>query len=430
MKIPGLQFDPKKTYYKQLFFFLMTVFALSFFLVLLISGGYSMRGLLAADTNGSFMDFFSKMILSGENAYASEAVAAPFALLFYRGLLVLVSNILISNYIPSLASSSFPASIKMYQEFNFPFILYSLLLLVLLFFALRGLKKGCNAEKYALIFIIFLSAPMLFAFERGSDTVLTLALLLFFFAGKDSEKKLIANLSLLSLGIACAFSLYPLLFCIVLLRKKRFLDTLKVFGVCLVLTVPALFIVGGGFSGAMQLAKNLINAWTGNMLVLSGQLSFPKCAVNLFADTRLPNETLVLIGNVFALVTGIIVLTGALLAKKEWQQTALICGLIFGLSPLCEANLLILFAIPTVLLLDTEKTNSAVSYVSLLFLILTQALIVSPDVTSRSYTRMFVTRLTSYGVLVFVLLLTAVSVVDSVKGLSKKTVRADDAQVQ
>ncbi|MBQ7445445.1 MAG: DUF2029 domain-containing protein [Clostridia bacterium] len=420
MKKFSLKPDPDKVYYRQVFFFAMTVLCLSFFVVLLFSGGYSMRGLLASDINGSFMEFFGNLFHSGGNTYASGAVTAPFAILFYRGLFAFLPSGLTSQIVPSLSSATVPVEVKTYQQFYFPFILYTFLVILLMFFSLRAIKAGGKIEKIAFVTLIFLSGPVIFAFERGSDMPVTLALLVFFFFLKDSEKKVMRNIGVAALGFACAFSIYPLLFLIVLLRKKRFWDAGKALIVFTVLTVPAIFLVCGGLQGLGVYASNLVTAWKENNLTLLGQLNFPKCLINILADAEVSGETLVTAGNVFGLVIGLPALIGACLAKKEWQQTALICALIFGLSPVCETTLLMFFALPLVQLIDGENKNSPVSYVSLGFITVALAPLVSPDVTSRSYTRMFYTRVTSYGVLVLAAMLTIVAAVDFIKGLGKK----------
>ena len=415
MKNSLLKPEPGKTLYKQLFYFLTAVFALSFFVVLLASGGYSMRGLLDPDRSGTFMEFFNNLILSDKEPYKSGSLTPPFAILLYRGLLTFVSPATLKTIVKSPSSSSFSPLVKTYQQFYFPFIVFALLSLCLLFFALRALKSGCVGEKIGFIFAVFLSAPMLFALERGSDVVLTLGLVALFFAGKDSEKKLTRNLSLAALGVACAFGFYPLLFCIALAGKKRFIDILKVFGVFITLTVPALFIVGGGIGGAGLYVRNLVNVWKDNSLNVLGQLNFSGDLVYLLSGTGASNGALTLAGTLFAAAAGLLTLAGAILAKKDWQSTALICCLICGISPLCDTSLLVFFAIPISMILDGETENSAVTYISLTLTVLTQALIVSPDISVRSYTRAFITRISGFSVLALALLLFAVSISDLIK---------------
>ncbi len=421
MKKPLLRPGSEKTFHKQLYLFLMTVFAVSFFLVLILSGGYSMRGLLAADRNNSFMDFFNKLILSGGDPYAAGSLSAPFALLFYRGLLAFVPQSLLDKLVPSPSSSAFSPSVKIYQQFYFPFILYAVVTLTLLFFALRAIKKGSPVERFAYIFLTFLSAPMLFAFERGCDVVLTLALTALFFAGKNSESKIVKNLAMVSLGFACAFSFYPLLFLLPLLKKKRFWDAAKVFLVCLVLTAPAVFVVGSGIEGFGLYFSNVINSWRENSLSLLGHLSFSKSLVALLSGTSLSAQSLATAGDVFAAVIGVVVLFGAVTAKKEWQQTALICVLIAGISPIADTCSLVFFAIPAAMLMDCDEKCSVVSCISLGLVTLTQALIPSPDVASRSYTRLFITRVTGYGILVLAVLLAVSSVISLFRDRGEKT---------
>ncbi|MCR5694148.1 MAG: DUF2029 domain-containing protein [Clostridia bacterium] len=422
MKNGLLKLDPKKTYYKQLCYFLMTVFALSFFIVLLASGGYSMRGLLYPDRSSSLMEFFNKIILSGKDPYSFGSVDPPFAILVYRALLMLVPSKTISTLDKSPASSAFTTAVKTYQQFYFPFILYAITALTLLFFSLRALKAGKPTERFGFIFMSFLSAPMLFAFERGSDIVLTMALVTLFYAEKGSEKKAGRLVAAGALGVACAFSLYPVLFCLTLLRKKRYREVLEVGIIFTLLTVPSVFVVGGGISGAAQFVSNLVSEAKANSLALLGQLNFAKDFIYVFSGTPIPGRILALVFNVLAGIFGLFMLAGAFLAKKEWHSVALICGVLCGLSPFCETSLLMFFAIPLAMLLDEENENSVASYVCAALLTLTQALIVSPDISSRNYTRMFITRLSSYSMLALSILLTVlqVSAMASIKQSKKK----------
>ena len=409
--VPGSESDlgngGSRTYYKIVFYFLSGVFAASFFILLLTTGGYAARGILFASREQTFMDFFNSLLSTADDPYEHYSFYPPFAMLFYKLMLLMVPEKVLDRVIVSKAATSFSPDAKLFQQLYFPFILYSLLTVILLFFALRSAKSGALGERIAFVFLAFTSAPMLFMFERANNLIIPLFLLIFFVKNKNSEKMLRRELALAALGVAAAFKIYPLLFCALLLHEKRVKDILKVFLYFIVLTLPPLFLFFGGFGSIKLIFGNLAIYGGKHGLAIGSQLNFAKTVIFPFTFTKVSSRLLLSIGQSFKVVVTVFACIGAVFAKKEWQRAALVCCLIYGYPAACSTYLLTLFIIPIMLLLDNENENSFTGYASILLMTVTQLLIVIPDPFTGAFTRDVPTKITSYAILLLTVILSA-----------------------
>ena len=415
----SLKKDGNKTYYKIIFYFLSGVFAASFFILLLTTGGYAARGILFASREQTFMDFFNSLLSASDNPYEHYSFYPPFAMLFYKLLLLMVPQKVLDRVVVSRAATSFSPDAKLFQQLYFPFILYSLLTVILLFFVLKSAKSGALGEKIAFTFLAFTSAPMLFMLERANNIVIPLFLLIWFVKNKDSESRLRRELALAALGVAAAFKIYPIVFCALLLHEKRVKDILKAAAYFLVLTLPPLFIFFGGFGSIKLIFGNLAIYGGKHGLAIGSQLNFAKTVIFPFTFSSLSSELLLSIGHAFKVIVTVFACIGAVFAKKEWQRAALVCCLIYGYPGACSTYLLTLFIIPIMLLLDGENENSFVSYASLVLMTITQILLVVPDPFTCAFTRDVPTKVTSYAVLVLTALLSAKGCLDLIDSAAR-----------
>ncbi len=398
--------DSKKTYYKEIFYFSMITLFVTFFVLLLTTGGYSARGLLFADGDDTFMDFYNSMLYNIGNPYENYVFYPPFACFLYKALLWLIPPEHIENVIANGQTNSFTTDIKRYQSFILPFLLYSIIAVVFLALVLYYVKDGSKGEKYLFTWLIFFSAPMLFMFERANNIVFVLCLVLLYVKLYDSEKRSRRELALILLAVATAIKIYPVLFLAIPLRRKKFIDIIKMFLYTAVLTLIPLFVFYGGFDALGLLVQNLSSYGSNTGLQVGSQLNFSKCIIFPLFGTKLSNETLLTIGNVFKYVVTVPACIAAIFGKKTWQQAALCCCIIYGFQQTCATYLLILFVVPLVMFLNANEEKSAFNYAALVLLILTQGLLVSIMPVSGEFTRMIGTKITSYSILLLTFLLT------------------------
>ncbi|MBP1588478.1 MAG: DUF2029 domain-containing protein [Clostridia bacterium] len=411
--VTPLRSDRDKTYYKTVFYFISGVFAASFFILLLTTGGYAARGILFASREQTFMDFFNSLLSTSKNPYENYSFYPPFAMLCYKLLLYMVPGKVLDRVIVSRSATSFSPDAKLFQQLYFPFILYSLLTVILLFFALKSAKSGKTAERVAFIFLAFTSAPMLFMLERANNIIIPLFLLIYFVKQKDSERRLNRELALAALGVAAAFKIYPILFCALLLHEKRIKDILKVAAYFLVLSIPPIFIFFGGIGSFRMIVENLAIYGDKHGLAIGSQLNFAKTVIFPFTYSTVSSDLLLRIGQAFKVTVTLFASVGAVFARKEWQRAALVCCIIYGYPAACSTYLLTFFLIPIMLLLDTEKENSPVSYASLVLMTLTQILLVVPNPLTGAFTRDVPTKVTSYAIILLTVLLSAKGCLDA-----------------
>lgn len=409
----------KKLYYKFIFYFITGVFSVAFFTLLLLTNGYSMRGLLYAQRDQTFMDFFNSMLSTIGNPYEHYSFYPPFAMMFYKLLLMLVPQATLDKVVTSESSTAFSTDVKLYQQLYFPFIIYALLSLTMLFFAIKSAKKGSVGEVSAFIFLTMLSAPMLFMYERANNLIIPLALLLFFIANKDSGKRWQRELAIVALALATAFKIYPAVFALMLVHERRFKDVLKTGLYTALLTVPPVFIFFGGFDSIKMIAENLLIYDGKHSLEIGSQLNFAKMIIFPLTNSRLSNDTLLAAGGFFKVVLTVFAAIGAVFAKKEWQRAALCCAIIYGYQATCTTYLLALFIIPIILLLDGEHEQTPVGTASIVLMTLTQALLISINPLTREFSRDLITKITSYAVLLLTVILTVRGCLDCVSTLSE-----------
>lgn len=413
----------EKTYYKEIFFIIMIVTTLMFAGLMYVTNGFVARGLFFSNSSNSYMDFFNSMLYNIGNPYENQVFYPPFACMLYKLCLLMVPNSLIESTLTSMTTNSYTPNIKLQQGFMFPFLLYSIVTICILFFALVTAKKGSKPEKYLFTVLIFLSAPALFMFERANNIILVLSFLLLFITWYDDEKRSKREVALICLGIATALKIYPVLFCALLLKKKRIWDIAKVFAYTLVLTIIPLFIFYGGFSALANMFGNLSSYGSNNILSVGTQLNFGKCFILPFFNTGISNETLILIANIAKYVICIPAAIAAIFSKKPWIQATLCCAIIYGYQSTCATYLLVLFAIPLLMMLDSETEKSALNYVILggFILLLSTVTVIIP--VGGDYTRLIGTKITSYTVLLITLILTVCGLIDfgkELKNLAKK----------
>ncbi len=143
------------------------------------------------------------------------------------------------------------------------------------------LRKLFSSDKLGLLpaFICLLSAPSIFAFERGNLIYFTVVLIAFFLLHYRSENCFLKECAFLSLAVAAAWKVFPALFGVLLLSERRWKEAarLVVYGV-LFTFLPFLFIKGG-FRNIPLLLEN-VQAHT----AFYSRLIYPRFGFRLFSS--------------------------------------------------------------------------------------------------------------------------------------------------
>ena len=74
---------------------------------------------------------------------------------------------------------------------------------------------------------------MLFAFERANSIIVAFIGMLFFLALKESKNRVLKEIGIISLAVASAIKIYPVVLFVLLLKEKKYKELLRGVVYCL-----------------------------------------------------------------------------------------------------------------------------------------------------------------------------------------------------
>lgn len=325
-----------------------TVFGISCIAVLLciIFAGYHFeQNVLRCGTN-RFMDFFdSCRDASVPTVYTERGVIyPPLAVLFYRFINLFIRD----SYLAATRADMLTAYTD--NTAMIAFMIYLIATTVLLAIVLYQNKRGSIPEKLLFTFFMMLSYPFIYGFERGNIIVLAVSLTAFFAFCHNSSKKAVKELALISLAIATAFKIYPIIAVLLLLQEKKVKEAFRTIVYSIVLFFGP-FVFFGGLSGFQSFLKNTIKFAAhraGTPIV--GDPSLQVLVSGLFSAPGL----LWLSGA----VTMIVFILGAfsiLVTKTQWKRWGLVFALLCNFPGANSPYIWMFAVIPVMLMLD-QKT--------------------------------------------------------------------------
>lgn len=222
-------------------------------LCFLLSRGALISQYFFYDTRDTGMDFFHSIeYVRGRAPYEKfNTLYPPLAnLMFYviyRLIPLDVSNAWASTFSEGIAARGTNIDLRTYQA---PMLLFILVIIfsVWMIIALTRttLKNYSDAEANMVALCLLISPGMMFAFERGNILFIIVPLICFFIKFRNSNNRIIRELSLLSLAFAAGLKLYPAFFGLLLLRDKQYKESIRaiIYGV-LSVVLPMLFFEEG-----------------------------------------------------------------------------------------------------------------------------------------------------------------------------------------
>lgn len=246
---------------------------------------------------------------------------------------------------------------------------------------------------------------MLFMFERGNNIIIALILSLIFVTFYKSDKVLVRELSLIALSAAIAIKIYPIVFCALLVREKRIKELLRTALYSILLFVVPFFIFYDGLGSIKLLLANLSNYGNITNLSTGTQLNFAKMPILPLSLFDISNDMLLRIGDAFKVVVMFAAVLASFFVDREWKAAAVCCCIIYGYQSTCATYLLVMFCIPVILMLDSEKEHSPKSYVYISLMILSLGLIVSLNPVTGEFSRYIGTKISSYAIMILTFML-------------------------
>jgi len=336
------------------------------------------------------MDFYNPLSELLNGPYAHGSIYPPLPALFYKILL---------RMIPFNIASHGAFAIRSSQAGEMVFLMYVLLTLFAFFVLVTEIKRNSKFGKYLLSFTLLFSGPFLFTFERGNIIFVALLFLMLFVFFKDSKKTFIREVALVSLAIAAAIKLYPVIFLVLLFKEKRFAESIRVIIYGLILFFFPFFLMGG----LGQLPILLKNITTTSNEQLAWGVGY---SVNIESIVRIIGA---LVGNsggnpifIGRIVSYIVLLTGLIAAyfmKSQWKAVALLTLLMILVPIISFEYALIFMIIPLILFLDKGTKQEKYDYLYLICFLLVFIPFTFGNVDSINYSFGAYARPLTYGVL-------------------------------
>ena len=188
-------------------------------MICFLTEGKFISAVFANDPSDTFMDFFNSINGAKYDPYNDNFSNYPaLACLIYKVFL---------NIIPGSMRTGDGFSLRNNQMAMIGFLLFLICTLWIMQILIRQKYKANEFSQNILFIVLLISAPFMFAFERGNIILLCFVFSMFFCFFFDSENKILKELSFLALAIAAAIKIYPAVLGLILIKRKNFKDAFR-----------------------------------------------------------------------------------------------------------------------------------------------------------------------------------------------------------
>lgn len=354
IKAPMSQ-DTRNSIIKWSFFIALSLSHLIIWISSITTLGHSMSSVIMNYYNSSFMEFFKPMYYSlKSNPYADGLTATPLTLLIGYAASFFVKHD-VFNYDISY--------MQHFAESMLPFMMIMFVSVVMFALVIYANKKGSNVFKVWFVFLILLSAPFLFMYEQGSMILITVTLVYLYICGYDSDVKSTRELAHVALAVATALSVYPVIFIILSLRKKHYMNALRTAVYSLALFIlPVLFFGDLGLLGYyFSNIKDVVNTALSDGIAYRVDIISGLNLISLCTNNGLISSKALLL-TLWAVILIILVVT-ACISRSKWR-TVLALSLIAACGPFMAKQYCIAYLIiPLVMLLDSEEERIEADFI-------------------------------------------------------------------
>ena len=358
--------------YAYLYYGLFFVCALLFVIFGMITQGDSVRySFFYAATSGyaestdMFMDFFNSVRDASHNGgYEKSVIYPPLANLLYFGIGKMFKADLVDDKFKDRFNLRNTDPIALMVYFVSVMLCVFAVYLIIDRYLLRSKFKAAPA---ALAITSALSFPMLTAIQRGNIIILAIPLTMFFVFFRNHERKLVRELSYISLAIAAGLKIYPAVFGILLLTDKKYKEAVRLIIYGIIAFVVPIFAFGGP-ELLWQLVTNIFKFNSNRSGVVRAYrtgYSYQELLM-LFAPKGIANTC----GKVVFWCLELMAALMVFLLPKDWQKLTALCYMVFNIRSLSSIYALTFFLVPFVMFLTDKRRFKWNDYLYLLCLAL------------------------------------------------------------
>lgn len=327
---------------------------LLFWIIAFVTRGNTISLYFSSDPFNTAMDYFNMLANIPEETpyiYNSNYPALPFVI--WK---------VLYHIIPYSDAGTDGFFLREFMYAQLGYILYFTITIIVLWELLRHCIQTKKQYSYLFATAIIFSGPFLFTFERGNIILLSLIFTIPFILLYDSREKKYRYIAYLCLAVAAAIKIYPALFGLILLVKKKWKETgiLILLGI-LFFFVPFFFF--DGFSSFKTMLNGIMVSSTENVKIGFGyNFSFQNLIRIIYGFTGHFKENLSLGTLIIPLIISLIIF---LLHDTEWKRLFAISLLIVWMPSFSYTYVLIFFTVPLISFL--RENEQAVSKIYSLF---------------------------------------------------------------
>lgn len=225
------------------------IFTALFFIIAVITRGEFVDSYFHHDHYDTAMDYFNMLFdARNEDPYVNHSLYPAICFVFWKVMI----RIMPDSEIWQKGGSTVYRDSMLAQLGYFLFISVCLLIIVI---ALQNIMKGKKSTQTLFVCALIFSGPMAFLIERGNILLAVVACLMMFAAFYDSDKKWQRYIAYFCLSIAAAIKLYPALFGLMVLKRKRYKEAV----VLMFMGVAAFILPFFAFNGLESLRQMIEN---------------------------------------------------------------------------------------------------------------------------------------------------------------------------
>ncbi len=333
------------------YYILFSVSAVLFFIMLAVTDGKSFSETIFRNSVGSdfFMDFFNSIRdASTKEVYKDGIIYPPLANIFFYVLSLMID--------PKLASSSFAHRTLLQKDYVCLFLYFVFVVLTIIMFV-SLIKKHFENSKLkrfssSLPMLLVFSYPMIYCVQRGNIALLSLVFSMFFVFYRNSDNKILKELSFILLAVAAGIKLYPAAFGLLLITDRKFKEAIRVVAYGLICFIVPFFFYDG-FESISQLLSNIKNFSDFSVEKISP--GFVCVDVLAMYSSMLFKVDYSSAYSFMFTVTYLAAFAVLITAPKDWQKVWAIVYMIMNFTSTGRTYILVLAIIPFVLFITSEE---------------------------------------------------------------------------
>ena len=326
----------------NIFVFILSILFLIFLLSLFINPNSIQLNIFFNRLVNFFGDFFNILI----NISKRDPYSAPFggSYLPFSYLILYPFSQLDAFYSMTL-TQALNSKIGMISVFFFSFFSMGILL-----FSMKQFLNKYNINKILLI-PISCSYVFFFSIERGNLIIICVAFIILFLNYFDSNNKYLRIFAMLSISIATALKVYPLLFGFLYFEKKQYKDIILCSIIALFFIFFPFLFFKDGFGNINKLFNNISNI----SIVYNIIANFPRFSIQhlffkyLNSINVYHNNIIYFINYVIYFISAISIFLSTFIKNNKWLKISLITMVIVFL-PINSAFYCGLYFIPMIIL--------------------------------------------------------------------------------